>query len=409
METNRPSKETGTVPEWLREDVEGEANRWGALAPYPFVHPEELTGYICLHQNDYLRLSSRPEVVEAKAEALRRYGNSFLASTVFVGGEGACEHDRLKELICRTMGAEDVLLATSGYAANVGLLDAIAKEGTPIYIDRKAHASLWDGARLSAGRPIMVGHNDPVSLERRVRREGPGIICIDSVYSTTGAIAHLPSYVEIAERTGSVLVVDEAHGFGMFGPNGGGLAELQGVADRIPFRTLSFSKALGGHGGCIATSRHLAWFLTHRARSMVFSSATLPCDSAAHRAGLEILRAEPELASHCLEMAEVLREELEIRGISPGASRSQIVSVELPTEDLTCRLYGLMRDRGVLAAVFLAPAVATGTGLLRFSVHSGCTREDMVRTAAVLQEAMEVLNVHLVDDSHHHHGERHAA
>jgi len=412
METDHLSKETGSVPEWLREDVEGEATRWGALAPYPFVHPEDLSGYVCLHQNDYLRLSSRPEVLEAKAEAMRRYGNSFLASTVFSGGEGACEHDRLKALIAQTMGAEDVLLATSGYAANVGLLDAIAKDGTPIYIDRKAHASLWDGARLSAGRPIMVGHNDPVSLERRVRREGPGIICIDSVYSTTGAIAHLPSYVEIAERTGSVLVVDEAHGFGMFGARGGGLAELQGVTDRIHFRTLSFSKALGGHGGCIATRRHLAWFLTHRARSMVFSSAALPCDSAAHRAGLEILRAEPELAARSLEMAEVLREEMEIRGISPGGSRSQIVSVELPSEDLTCRLYGEMRDRGVLAAVFLAPAVATGTGLLRFSIHSGCTREEMVRTAAVLRESMDAVDGHQFDDRHghhHHHGERHAA
>ena len=402
METSNSSQETAKLPEWLMERADQMHRRVEGFVPYPFRHPEVLADYISLHQNDYLRLSSRPEVLSAKEEALRRYGNSFLASTIFTGGEGAAEHDALRALICDSMEAEDAILTTSGWTANVGLLEAIAKEGTPIYIDRKAHASIWDGAKLSSGHAVMVGHNDPVSLERRIRREGPGIICIDSVYSTTGAISHLPSYVEIAERTESVLMVDEAHGFGMFGAKGGGLAELQGVANRIHFRTLSFSKALGGHGGCIATSRHLAWFLTHRARPVVFSSAALPCDSAAHRKGLEILRAEPGLATNCLEMAQVLREEMEIRGIPTGTSRSQIVALQSTSDRLTCELYMELRERGILSAVFLDPAVPVGAGLLRFSIHAHCTRDDMVRTAVAMREALDVMEhrhgIHL-DDS----------
>lgn len=393
METLDRTQETTSIPQWLKDEVDHYDRRIGNCNPYPFRHPDDLSGYICLHQNDYLRLSTRPEVLSAKEEAMRRYGNSFLASTLFTGGEGADEHDRFRSLLAGAMGAEDVILTTSGWTANVGLVEALARPGTPVYIDRKAHASIWDGAKLSAGRPVMVGHNDPVSLDRRIRRDGPGIICIDSVYSTSGTVSHLPSYVEIAERTGSVLVVDEAHGFGMFGEGGGGIAELQGVSDRIHFRTMSFSKALGGHGGCIATSRHLAWFLTHRARPMVFSSAALPCDSAAHRAGLEILRAEPQLAARCQEMAAVLRQEMEMRDISTGGSASQIVSYKAHSDAHSCELYGELRARGVLCAIFLEPAVPVGAGLLRFSVHAHCTREDMVHTAAALRESIDAIEL----------------
>lgn len=406
METRDHRLDASNLPGWLKEEVEHMDRRINNCNPYPFQHPEDLSSYVCLHQNDYLRLSSRPEVIAEKEEVMRRFGNSFLAATIFAGGEGADEHDRFRSLVARTMGCEDVILTTSGWTANVGLIEAIALKGAPVYIDRKAHASIWDGARLSAGRPIMIGHNDPNSLERRIRREGPGVICIDSVYSTTGAISHLPSYVDIAERTGSILVVDEAHGFGLFGENGGGIAEQQGVADRIHFRTVSFSKALGGHGGCVATTKHLAWFLTHRARPMVFSSAVLPCDSAAHRKGLEILRAEPQLAHHTQEMAAVLRQEMELRGIPTGGSKSQIVSYVAHSDAHSCELYGELRKRGVLTAVFLEPAVAVGSGLLRFSVHAHCTREDMVHAAAALRESLDV-----VDRRHGTHwGEhRHAA
>lgn len=392
METKQDHLNVSNLPDWLKDEVEHMDRRINNCNPYPFEHPEDLSSYTCLHQNDYLRLSSRPEVIAEKEDVMRRLGNSFLAATIFSGGEGCDEHERFRSLVATAMKSEDVILTTSGWTANVGLIEAIALRGAPIYIDRKAHASIWDGAKLSAGRPIMVGHNDPVSLERRIRREGAGVICIDSVYSTTGAVAHLPSYVDIAERTGSILVVDEAHGFGLFGEGGGGVAEMQGVADRIHFRTVSFSKALGGHGGCVATTKHLAWFLTHRARPLVFSSAVLPCDSAAHRKALEILRAEPQLAFRAQEMAAVLRQEMELRGIPTGGSQSQIVSYVAHSDAHSCELYGELRKRGVLGAVFLEPAVAVGAGLVRFSVHAECTREEMVHTAAALRESLDVID-----------------
>lgn len=389
----RSSSDRTMIPGWLVQDVDRVDEILSESKPYPFQHPDNLEDYVCLHQNDYLRLSEREEVRQAKSEVVQRKGNSFLASTIFAGGNADDEHHAFRALLSGAMQAEDVLLFSSGWTANVGLIEAIAKPGTPVYLDQKVHASCWDGARLSAGRPIMLRHNDPDFLEARIRRDGPGIVCIDSFYSTTGAVCDLEAYVEICEKTGSVLVLDEAHSLGMVGQGAGGLAVQLGLADRVHFRTASFSKALGGHGGCVATTRHLAWFLTHRAHSVIFSSAVLPCDSAAHRQALTIARAEPWLGEHCLEMGQLMRTELAARGIDTSSSGCQIVSVQFPNCPITCRAYGMLRERGVLAAVFMPPATPQGTGLLRFSHHANLQPEDVIHAATAVGEVMELLGL----------------
>ena len=387
------SNERKMIPGWLVQDLKSFDELEVAAQPYPFRHPDDLTDFVCLHQNDYLRLSQREEVRQIKADSVHREGNSFLASTVFQGGSAMDEHYAFRIQLSNAMQAEDVLLLSSGWTANVGLIEAIAKPGTPIYLDQKVHASCWDGARLSAGRPVMLRHNDPDFLAARIRRDGPGIVCIDSFYSATGAICDLPAYVEICEKTGSVLVLDEAHSLGMVGHGAGGLAVQLGLAERVHFRTASFSKALGGHGGCIATTRHLAWFLTHRAHSIVFSSSALPCDSAAHRQALAIARAEPWLGQHCLEMGALMRQEMHAHGVDTGASACQIVSVTLPSVILACKAYGMLRDRGVLAATFLPPATPEGTGLLRFSMHANLQSEDVIHAATAVGEVMDLLGL----------------
>jgi CAI-1 autoinducer synthase len=382
------------LPEWMKSGVESFCQKIDNLAtPYPFRHPDELDDYICLHQNDYLRLSARPEVLQAKKDAIREEGNLFLSSTIFSGGRGMEEHYAFRALLADAMQAEDAVLTSSGWAANVGLLESVAKPGTPIYLDQKAHVSLWDGARLSPGKPIMVRHNDPEYLERRIKRDGAGIVCIDAFYSISGAVADVAAYVDVCERTGSVLVLDEAHSLVIAGQGGGGLAVEAGVAERVHFRTASFSKAIGGHGGCIAASRHLVWFLTHRAHAIVFSSSALACDSAAHRTALSIARAEPWLGRHTLEMAALLRQELSSRGIDTGASASQIVAIEFNHEQLASSFYQLMRDRGILTAIFLSPATPDGISVARFSTHAHLEAADVVRAADAAAEVMDVLGV----------------
>jgi CAI-1 autoinducer synthase len=385
--------EAPQLPEWISSGVDEYCRDIDKVAkPYPFRHPENLEDYICLHENDYLRLSSRPEVVEAKTRSIAQ-GNQFLASTLFGGGRGLEENHAFRALLAEATQAEDALLASSGWAANVGLVESIAKNGTPIYLDHRAHASLWDGARLSSGKPIMVRHNDPDYLERRIKRDGAGIVCIESFYSNTGSVADVAAYVDICERTGSVLVLDEAHSLAMIGPGAGGLAVEAGVAERVHFRTASFSKGLGGHGGCIVASRQLVWFLTHRAHSILFSSSVLSCDSAAHSTALSIARAEPNLGAHTLEMAVQLRQELSQFGIDTGTSACQVVPIEFPSEQQACRFYQLLCDRGVLTSVFIQPAMPVGIGMVRFSTHSDLRPDEVVRVAAAAAEAMDEMGL----------------
>lgn len=396
MPVSHPAFEevSSTFPGWIESRLENVQGRLNALEPYPFCHPSKQLGMVQLHQNDYLRLSSRPEVRFAKMEAIRRSNSDFLGSNLFVDSrEADNEHENFRLLLRQCLQVEDVLLSTSGWAANVGLLEALCDKDTRVYLDRKCHASLWDGARLAGARCIMVRHNDPQALERRIRRDGAGIVCIDSFYSNSGAVCDLESYVEICERTGSLLVLDEAHSMGMIGEGAGGLAVACGLASRVPFRTASLSKALGGHGGMVACSAAVARYLAHRAHSHVFSTAGNPCDSAAHRVALEIARAEPELAGHTLAMGAKLRQEMTNLGIPCGLSACQLVSIQLSTEPLTAALYGKLRDRGILASVFMHPAVPYGTGLVRFSAHAQLVPEDMVRTALALAESLDELGI----------------
>lgn len=378
-------------PEWLDLHMKDYVDRFRSYEPFPFDQPTDSSSYLALHQNDYLQLSRHPEVARAKADSVARSGNGNMASTIY-GGDSD-DHLAFRDRLMRVLRTPDVLLATCGWTANVGLIEAIAKPGSPVYLDHQAHASLWDGARLAHASPVMVLHHDVDHLERRIRRGGPGVVCIDAYYSTDGSVADLEAYVEICERHDCVLVLDESHSFAMTGEAGGGLAVERGLAHRVHFRTSSLSKALGGHGGFIAASRHLIWYLTHRARSVIFSSNTLPSDSAAHLAALEIVGREPERAERCLRLARLLRQELHARGIPTGLSASQIVSIHFDDDHLTSRFYGLMRERGILVSVFVAPATPEGTGLARFSIHSGLEPADIVRIARATDESLRRLGV----------------
>jgi CAI-1 autoinducer synthase len=365
--------------------------RVDSFDPYPFELPEQHDDLIALHLNDYLRLSARPEVIAAKCETLRVSGNGNMASVIY---GGACrENNGLRALVGDVMHADDVFLTVSGYTANLGIIESIVEPGMPVYLDERAHASMWDGAKFSAGRPIAFTHNDPSSLAEEMATHGSGLVCIDTIYSVHGDVAPLREIIEIVEANDSVLLADEAHAFGMVGDRGGGFAVEQGVAERIHFRTGSFSKALGGHGGFVVAAKDVVWFLTHRSRSSVFSSAVLPDVSAGHLAALELAIAERDRADHCLKMAALLREELVRRNVDPRPSASQIIPVAFAREADACRFFGEMRDRGVLVSIFVAPGVDEGTGVARLSCHADLTPAVVVRVAEATRQSLSAIGI----------------
>lgn len=374
------------IPSWYRTHMEPAIEFAANLDPNPFNQPSDVTQYVALHQNDYLRLGNHPRVAAARDVANRQAREETFLSSVYGGGSTECEE--FKKQVSTVMSADTVMLTTSGWAANVGLLEAIAPVFKPIYIDAHAHASLFDGVKLSLGKKIPFNHNDVAHLVERIRKNGPGIVVVDAVYSTDGSIADIVKYVEICEEYECILLLDEAHSFGLFG-NGGGLAVELGVADRVHFRTVSLNKALGGHGGLVAGHADAMWLVQARCRSVIFSSATSSVSAAGHRAALDIIVSEPERVRRCMQSAAMLREEFASIGVDTGDSRCQIVSIMFRSERAACRFYGGLRARGILSSVFVYPAVPLKLGLLRFSVHSELTSTERKRVVAATAEVLE--------------------
>lgn len=367
------------IPSWYLEYMQPATEYISRLNPFPFDQPVDISNYIALHQNDYLRLGNHPEVIEARARANERNRNEAFLSTAYGGGSGECEAFRIK--IAQVMDAQDAMLTTSGWAANVGIMEAITPLFKPIYIDKHAHASLYDGIKLSLGKLVVVNHNDSDHLVERIKVNGPGIVVIDAVYSTDGSLGNVERYVEICEQYDCVLVLDEAHSFGIYG-NGGGLAVELGLQHRVHFRTISLNKALGGHGGLIAGDAQMMRLVRTRCRSVIFSSATSSVSAAGHEAALDIIIRDPQRAQRCLSNAAILRERFADVQVDTGDSQSQIVSIMFDSEQGACEFYGRMRDAGILTSVFLYPAIPPGQGLVRFSVHSELGSQEIDQTVA---------------------------
>lgn len=381
-------------PDWFQKHTEPLFNRIASLNPFPFDQPADYTGFFRCHLNDYLRLSDHPEVIAAANAALSATGSGALASAAFLGDHGY--HHAFKSLIAKAacaQGPESVVLTTCGWTANVGLIEAIASPDIPVYIDINAHASLWDGARLAGARMIPLRHNDPKSIRLYAKRFGPGVIVIDAFYSTHGSVCPLEEYVQAAKETNCLLVLDEAHSFGLVGQNGGGLAVERGLASEVPLRTVSIAKGLGGHGGFIVADPQTATYLTMRMRPVIFSSSPLPSTSAGSARALEIIMREPERMRVVQKRAAQLRSLLNDRGVDTGPSACQIVSLHFDTEDAACKLYGELRNRKILFSVFLAPAVPKDTGLARFSIYYGLSENDINHIAENIIDAMHKLNI----------------
>ncbi len=229
---------------------------------------------IKLRSNDYLCLAANRRVIEAEVRALQASGHGDSVSRVFVHHE-ADGLSAFEQRVARLMEAEASVLANSGYCANVGLIQAICRPDTPVFLDMKAHLSLWEGVKSAGAKPTPFRHNDAEHLDRLIRKLGPGVIVIDALYSIDGNIAALDDIVEVAERRDCALVVDETHSFGTHGPGGAGLVAARGLSDRVHFRTAGLSKAVASRGGLVVRSQRNAEFLRYEALPMIFSTQVL--------------------------------------------------------------------------------------------------------------------------------------
>lgn len=350
-------------------------------------------GAVMLATNDYLCIANEPALIEAQVRTLQATQNQMLMSSVFLQ-EGSTQH-RLEAKLAAYMEAEDGVLTQSGWAANVGLLQSIAEPGIPVYLDMMAHASLWEGVQSAQAQPVPFVHNSAAHLERQIEKHGGGVIVIDALYSTNGSVAPLLEVVELAERSGSILVVDESHSLGTHGPRGAGLVVEMGLTERVHFRTASLAKAFAGRAGFITCSSRFKGYFLSASRPAIFSSCLLNHELAFFDAAVDFIsRADARRAALHRNTQEV-RARLSELGYCIDDGTEQIIALEAGPEPKTLVLRKALEARGIYGAVFCAPATPKNRSLVRLTLNSGMTAADidkLVAACADMREEVDLAN-----------------
>jgi 8-amino-7-oxononanoate synthase len=323
---------------------------------------------VCLASNNYLGLAAHPEVAAAAADAALRLGAGAGSARLVTGG--LTVHDELEGRLAAFKGTEEALLFSSGYLANLGTVSALVGPGDAIFSDALNHASIIDGARLSKAAVHVYGHGDAGHLDDLLgtRAGTRRLVVTDSVFSMDGDLAPLPDLVEVCERHGAILMVDEAHATGVVGPGGRGAVAHFGLEGRVPVVMGTLSKSLGAAGGFIAGSGALCAFLRHRARSFVFDTALPPPTAAAALAALGVLEREPIRAERVRWLARCLAEGLAAAGYRVPTPDAAVIPVVVGDPVAALALAGGLLDRGVLAVAIRPPSVPEGTSRLRVTV-----------------------------------------
>lgn len=335
--------------------------------------------------NDYLGLANHPALKEAAARAVEKYGCGSGASRLICGS--LAPHHELETALADFKNTDAALTFSTGYAAAVGAICALAGKDDVIVIDKLVHACIVDAARLSGAKLRVFAHNDLNELEEILRwadkRESAAmkahtLIVTESVFSMDGDLAPLRDMVSLKEKYGAWLMVDEAHATGVFGKHHRGLAEELGVPDHIDIHMGTLGKALGSSGGFISGSRALIDYLINRARSFIFSTAPVPAAAAASLAALNLVRgAEGDaLCKQLWNSIDETKKRLGEMGWSAGIVRSPIFPLIIGEESRAVAAAAELRSRGILIPAIRYPTVARGKARLRLTLSAAHTSED---------------------------------
>jgi len=346
-------------------------------------------GAVRLDGNDYLAVSGHPDIVRAQVEALRSDGEAVVQSGVFLL-EGHPVH-RLEREIARWMGHEDGVLCQSGYAANLGLLQIIADAQTPVYIDALAHMSLWEGARAASAPVHVFRHNDPAHLRRLLAAHGPGVIAVDSLYSTTGSLCPVEAIVAAAEAHGCMTVVDESHSLGTHGEQGAGICHALGLSSRVDFITVSLAKAFAGRGGFFTMPAPMRYYTLISAFPNIFSSSLLSHEVAGLAATLKVLKAADEERRRLHANTRRLRASLAALGYPIQHGTEQIIALESGSEASAMRLRDELECRDVVGSIFCAPATSRNRAMVRLTLNAALTEAELEHVEHAAKEVAAVV------------------
>ena len=338
---------------------------------------------VMLGSNNYLGLTNHPEVKAAAVEAIAVYGTGCAGSRFLNGTLDI--HVKLEETLARFMAKPAAVIFSTGFQVNLGAISCLVERGDTVYLDKLDHACIIDGARLGFGTVIKFDHNDAEDLERRLRLRDPArgaMIVVDGVFSMEGDIAPLAALAELAERYECRLMVDDAHGVGVFGEHGRGTAEHFGVEGKVDLVMGTFSKSLASVGGFIAGEERVINWIKHRARSLIFSAAPPPASTAAVMKAIEIIEREPERRERLWDNTRFMASELRRLGFDTGDSESPVIPVLVGDDRLAFHMAIRLQQEGVFVNPVISPAVPPNRAMLRTSYMATHTRDHLERALA---------------------------
>ena len=370
---------------WMREEYErlvAQSLDWklrvlqGPSAPRSRVDGKEV---IMLCSNNYLNLSNHPKVKRAAREAVKTHGAGSGSVRPIAGNLDL--HEELERRIARFKRREAALFYMSGFAGNAGLIPQLAGEGDAIFTDELNHGSIIDGVRLTKAQRFIYKHNDTSDLERELKEADPKfkklLIISDGVFSMDGDIAPVDRIAKLAEDFGAMVFIDDAHGEGVLGDGGRGVASHFHVEEKIQVELGTFSKALGVVGGYVAGSNDLRNYALNKSRTWLLSGSHPPAVTAACIAAIDVLETEPRHVKKLWSNTRYFKKKLVSMGFDIGRSETPITPVMLGASAVAKRFSDRLFEEGVFALPIVFPMVARDRARIRNIVNAGLSRKDL--------------------------------
>lgn len=367
---------------------------------YPYFHKleskqdtiVEMEGHktIMIGSNNYLGLTSHPEVIDAGVEALKKYGSGCSGSRFLNGTLDL--HVKLEKELAEFLHKEEVVTFSTGFQSNLGIISAIAGRNDYIVCDKENHASIYDACKLSYAKMLRYEHNNMEDLERQLQSipQDKGILIVtDGVFSMSGEICNLPKIVELKHKYGARVMVDDAHGFGVIGKGGRGTGSHFNLEDEVDIIMGTFSKSLASLGGYMASSERVANYVRHNSRPFIFSASIPPANVACARKALEIIKREPERVKNLQDNGAYVRAGLEKRGIKYIPSETPIVAIYTYDDEKTFLACKMLFERGVYVNPVVSPAVPVGSSLIRTSYTATHTHEQLDEAMNKIKQVLD--------------------
>ena len=343
--------------------------------------------------NNYLGLTTHPEVQEAAREAISRFGTSCTGSRFL---NGTLElHERLENELADWVQKEKALVFSTGMQVNLGTISSLVGRKEYIILDREDHASIVDGARLSYGELIRYKHNDMGDLEGKLSRlpaDKGKLLVVDGLFSMEGDIARLPEIVPLCKQYGVRLMVDDAHAVGVLG-GGRGTAAHFGLTDDVDLIMGTFSKSFASIGGYLAGDAEIIDFVKHNARSLIFSASIPGPNAAAAIAALNIMRREPERIDRVNKIAERMRKEYKNLGFDIGYSETPVIPIIIGDDTLTLQAWKKLFENGLFVNPIISPATPPGRQLLRTSYMATHTDQQLDQVLVIFEKVGKELGL----------------